>query len=124
MERGLASAEQALSDVRYLLLDDRLDSAANRVYYAAFYASLAALAHLGFRPAKSHGGVIRQVNRQLVQTSILNRRFASVLRDTYDLRRLSDYELFTSFPQDRILAIADEVEAYIGAIRDIVARRD
>ena len=42
-------ADEALSDARYLLNDNRLKAAANRAYYAMFHAAQAALSHVNVR---------------------------------------------------------------------------
>ena len=63
--KQLAKADEALDDARYLLEGGRLQSVANRAYYAMFYAALAALMKSGGELPRTHGGVENQFGLRL-----------------------------------------------------------
>ena len=54
----LESADEALSDAQYLLEGRRLKAAANRAYYAMFYAVQAALAAADVDRPRTHSGAV------------------------------------------------------------------
>ena len=96
VKRQLESADEALSDARYLLDGSRLKAAANRAYYAMFHTVHAALAVANVGRPRTHSGAISLFNRHFVRTNQLDVQFARDLQDAYDLRQRSDYEVFVS----------------------------
>ena len=120
--KALEAADQALSDARYLLEDGRLQAAANRIYYAAFYATEAALCHSGHRPSRSHGGVLRQFEQVYVHTGMIDRQLGRLLRDTYNLRRMGDYQFFATIAAEDVGSVVDDIAHFMVIIKDLVGQ--
>jgi uncharacterized protein (UPF0332 family) len=84
-ERAVRTLENAKANIGLLP-----DTAANRAYYAAFFAVSALFAHEG-KLFKKHSGLRSAVHRDLINT----RRWPVSLGDDYDtlmdLRELADY---------------------------------
>lgn len=66
------------------------DGAANRTYYAMFYAAVAMLAKQDVS-ARTHSGVLALVDRELVRLGLLPRQEAAHLREAFRLRQRADY---------------------------------
>ena len=66
------------------------DGAANRVYYAMFYAAVAMLTKHDVS-ARTHSGVLALVDRELVRPGLLPRQQAAHLREAFRLRQRADY---------------------------------
>ena len=116
--KQLAKADEALADAEYLLEGGRLRAVANRAYYAMFYAALAALMQSGGDIPRTHGGVENQFGLRYVTTAIFDAELAGTLQDTYELRRMNDYELYTSTADEVELAVRN-AQAFVAEIRRV-----
>ena len=116
--RQLESADETLRDAELLLRNSHLRAAANRAYYAMFYAAMAALMRSGGDLPRTHGGVTNQFGLHYVRTGIVDPELAGTLQDTYELRRKSDYELDVNFAEDQIRQAVQNARAFVSAIRD------
>ncbi len=75
------------------------DSAANRAYYAVFYAMLSVTALDGFESSK-HSGVISYFNHHYVKTGIFSREISDMITDASKQRERADYKNFYTTPHD------------------------
>ncbi len=96
-ERYLAKARENLASARAETRAHRYNSVANRAYYAAFQAAVAALIHAGIRPANDDWGhrfVMSEFSAKLViRRRKLPRRYRRTLNDLFDRRVRADYRL-------------------------------
>ena len=74
MERAI----ETLQEARLMLEHGHLHGAANRIYYACFYATVALLLTRGLSSPK-HSGVMALFNRHFVKEGIVPRRTGEVL---------------------------------------------
>lgn len=117
MARQLESADEALDAAELLLKNDHLKVAANRAYYAMFYATMAALMRSGGDLPRTHGGVTNQFGLHYVRAGIIDPELAGTLQDTYELRRQSDYELEVNFAEDDIRQAVQNARAFVSEVR-------
>ena len=75
------------------------DSAANRAYYAVFYAMLSVTALDGFESSK-HSGVISYFNHHYVKTGLFSREISDMITDASKQRERADYKNFYTTPHD------------------------
>jgi uncharacterized protein (UPF0332 family) len=108
----LRRSEQALGDARMLLGAGARESAASRLYYAAFHAARATLTVRG-KYAKTHSG----------QITLFQATFgpAPLLSHLLELRASADYgkEPFTT-PTETIARALDETSTFVARCRLIV----
>ena len=116
--KQLAKAEEALAAAEYLLEGGYLQAVANRAYYAMFYAALAALMQSGGELPRTHGGVKNQFGLRYVTTGIFDSELAGTLQDTYELRRMNDYELYTS-TEDEVEQAVQNAQAFVAEIKRV-----
>jgi uncharacterized protein (UPF0332 family) len=83
-------AGQSIQAARQLTSNGFHDFAASRAYYAAFYASSAALLHEGLEFGK-HSAVIASFHQTLVKTGKLDKEHGKVLNWLFEIRGLGDY---------------------------------
>jgi len=81
----LDGAGEALRDAEFLLAAGRLRSTANRLYYAAFYAAVAALLTKRLEYSK-HSAVIAFFDREFIRTGILPKEFSRALHRAFNER--------------------------------------
>ena len=100
--RFFAKAEENIASAADDLAAGRYNACANRCYYAAFHAAIAALIGAGVRPPRDRWGhdfVQAQIAGELV-----NRRkeyppeYKEMLPRLFELRRLADYQVADANP--------------------------
>lgn len=122
VRRQLQLADEALNDAKYLLQGSRLKAAANRAYYAMFHAVMAALADARLRPPRTHSGAISLFGRHHIRTGKMDRQFARDLRDAYNLRQQSDYEIFAEVGDEQVRVTVGRAEAFVTEIKRLFER--
>ena len=93
--------------------------AANRLYYAAYYASLALLVQYGL-VAKSHAGVIAMVGQNFVVNGVVSKEVAKLLARLQNMRKTGDYDDFIEWHQEEVEPLFVKVEDYINKIKSLV----
>ena len=94
-ERYLRKARESLASAKADVAVGRYNSAANRAYYAAFQAAVAALIHNSIQPAKAwqHKFVTSQLSGKLIKRrKLLPSVLTAMLDDLFRFRALGDYE--------------------------------
>jgi uncharacterized protein (UPF0332 family) len=86
----LARAHETIEDARLLLERGRLPAAANRIYYATFYAATALLITKGLSSSR-HTGIISLFHREFVKTREFPSDLAQFIDVAFDERLESDY---------------------------------
>ena len=92
------------------------DTAANRAYYAVFYAMLSVTALDGFESSK-HSGVISYFNHHYVKTGIFSREISDMITDTSIQRDRADYKNFYTTPNDKAQEQIHNAENVIRIVR-------
>lgn len=93
--------------------------AANRLYYAAYYASSALLISAGY-VAKTHDGTIGLIGQHYVRTGILTNEDGSLLARLQNMRHTGDYDDFLDWTQEDVEPYILKTEAFIKKIKDII----
>lgn len=124
-ERYLRKARESLASAEADVAAGRCNSAANRAYYAAFQAAIAALIHHGASPSAEwkHDFVGAEFSSKLIRRrKVFGQPYARVLRDLFDLRLVADYREYGVSKRESRIAVrqAGEVfgliEKWIGVI--------
>lgn len=95
--------------------------AANRLYYACFYAVNALLAKDDIS-ASTHNGVRTEFFKQYVKTGFLGKEFSSLYSNLMSNRHESDYDDFIEFSEKEISPLFSEVQAFLESIRNIIEK--
>lgn len=67
------------------------ETAANRLYYAAYYAVSALLIAYKYE-ASTHNGVIQMFGKAFIRTGVINREYGKIFNQLFSLRMTGDYE--------------------------------
>ncbi len=105
-------AREALTDAGILAKEERWKSAANRMYYACFYA---VSAYLAFRDIKAttHSGLKSAFNQELVKTGKIAKTAGILFNKLFYIRQEADYEDFATIQADEIQSMLPEVEILV-----------
>lgn len=93
--------------------------AANRLYYAAYYASVALLIYKGLETS-THKGAIRMIGQMAVKDSVLTIDDARLLARLFSMRQTGDYEDLFDWEEDDVSPLIPKVENYIDRIVGLV----
>lgn len=115
IERLLAKARQALSTAARDLGTGDTDAAANRCYYAAFYAAWALFAASGLEKPKTHSGLIAEFSRRFVKDGPFDRTLGATLGKLEGLRSYADYTLEHT-PKEKAEQALEAASGFIAAI--------
>jgi uncharacterized protein (UPF0332 family) len=115
IEYRLDEAGEALRDAELLLDAGRHRSAANRLYYAAFYAALAALLTKRLEYSK-HSAVIAFFDKELIRTGILPKEFSRTLHRAFNERQQDDYMPFVEMDPDDLKQLLGNVRSMVDGI--------
>lgn len=111
-----------LVEARDCAEDNHWTLSANRLYYAAYYASKALLIQNGI-VAKSHEGVIGMIGQNFVVKDIVPKEDAKLLARLQNMRKTGDYDDFIEWHQEEVEPLFEKVENYINLIKILVEQK-
>lgn len=112
-------ADVALEDATFLTDAGKYNLAANRLYYALYYAASALLLSKGIA-TKRHSGMITQMHMNFVKTGILTTDEGALFKVMFDLRHEGDYEDFVDVERIDIEEYTPQVRALVEKLKDLV----
>ena len=96
-----------------------VNSCINRLYYAAFYATIALLLNNGIE-AKSHNGVKKKLGEEFVHKGIISKELAKTYSVLSDYRHKGDYDDLFDFDKVEVEKLMIPAKEYIDRIEEIV----
>ena len=93
--------------------------AANRLYYAVYYAATALLINNG-HITRTHSGMITQINIHFVLPGILTKADGRLINKIFDLRQEADYDDFIDADENDIKEYFPQVKALIEKIVSLI----
>jgi uncharacterized protein (UPF0332 family) len=115
----LSRADETMVEAKTLADINHWNTAANRLYYACFYAILACFVDKKLNVA-THGGVKTLFNLHLVKTGLVDKKWTKHYSDLFNKRQESDYKDFQVFVQEDIEHLIPETEEFIKIIKQII----
>jgi uncharacterized protein (UPF0332 family) len=111
----LEQAKEALRDAELLLDEGRYRAAANRLYYACFYAVVATLLTRRLQYSK-HAAVIAFFDKEFILSSQLPKEYSRTLHRAFNERQQDDYMPFVEMDADEIKSLCLDVKALVNGI--------
>jgi len=90
----LSEAKTATQNGSYLL-------AANRIYYASFYAVSALGLKQGYSTSK-HGQLLGWFNQYFIKPKLIEKNYGEFYQNAFQMRQQSDYDDFVEFAKESI----------------------
>lgn len=119
VEYRLEKATDTIKEVKDIGSLGYWNLAANRLYYAAYYASIALLISQGIE-ATTHKGAIRMIGQSFVKTGLLTNDDARLLGRLFSMRQSGDYEDMFDWDEDDVAPLIPKVEEYIKRIKELI----
>jgi len=117
----LHQAKETYAEVSILINNALWRTAANRLYYACFYATSALLVHYGYQ-AHTHSGLIGLFGLHFVKTKIIKDETASVLRLLFELRQKGDYDVWIEINPQMVIPLVDPAKKFIDCIEQLLIK--
>ena len=105
----------------YMLENNKLIAAVNRIYYAIFYEVLALLLTKGFSSSK-HSGVRSLFNKEFVKPGIISEEYGDFYNRMFGFRQRGDYEDFVEFDYDKVKSWFDSTKDFINSIEQAIRK--
>ncbi len=121
IEEELDIAEKRLKAAEILLKEGMLADAVNRVYYAIFYAAKAMLNSAGY-DAKTHSGLISEFGLRLVKEGFVSRKYGKILRNAFEKRESSDYEIGAIFERREVESLLKDAKEFLKKAKKFVKK--
>ena len=117
----LQRAHDTFNEVRGNVEMKYWHSAANRLYYACYYAVLGLLLKFGYT-ARTHGGVFGLFGMHFVTTGLISKEQNKLYRKIYDLRQSGDYDDWFNIEAEDIKPLVEPAEKFIADIENLINR--
>lgn len=111
----LEQANTAIDEVYFLLENNKLIIAVNRIYYGMYYALTALALKHKFRTSK-HRQLIGWLNKTFVATGLIPTKYARMVQDAFFSRQRGDYEAFVTFKKGKVEEMLRDMIEFIGMV--------
>ena len=96
IEYRLQQAKDTIDLAKFLVSNDKLVIAVNRIYYGMYYALTALALQSKFETSK-HGQLIGWFNKEFISSKKVDSKFGKILRNAFQNRTKGDYDAFINF---------------------------
>ena len=115
----MEKAINTFSEIALLTSNKLWHNAANRLYYACFYAVTALLIKNGIA-TKTHHGVSNQFGLHFVKTGVFTQIEGRLFKDLFGLRQDGDYEDWVDIIEDDVMPLIEPVRKFIEKIERLI----
>ena len=115
----LERAKESLIDVHISVQNERWNNAANRLYYACFYAAIALLLKDGYE-TRTHNGVRMLLGLHYVKTGIISKEQNKAYRRMFDIRQTGDYDDLIMITENKVLPLLEPAKQFIETIEKLI----
>jgi len=115
----LKRARETYQDAIFLYERASINSSVNRLYYAAFYATIALLLNKDIE-VKSHKGVKQKLGEEFVLKGIISKDLAKTYSILSDYRHKGDYDDLFDFEKEIVIQLLSQVKDYIDKVEEII----
>jgi len=115
----LDNARQTFEDAKIIISNKLWKAAANRLYYACYYAASALIIKLGLE-AKTHAGIIRLLGLHVISKNLLKKELGDMYYKLFSLRLRGDYDDWIVVNEDDIIPLLEPAKQFISEIENLI----
>ena len=115
----LQRANETMTEVKGTMQLGYWRVAANRLYYACYYATSALLINSNLT-AHTHSGVINQFSLHFVLNGMISKEHGKLLKRLFELRQNSDYNDWFYIEEEDVKPYIEPVERFIAEIENLI----
>lgn len=116
----LDRADETLKEVDILAKEAHFNAAANRLYYACYYAVSALLVGNGLN-TQSHAGAKTLLGLHFVSKGLLSNEYGKTFSRLFEIRHSGDYDDFVYCDKEMIDEYTPKVDDFICAIKTLLS---
>ena len=117
----LERADETLKEVEILANESHYNAAANRLYYACYYAATALLVANGYN-SQTHAGTKTLLGLHFVSKGLLSNEYGKTFSRLFEIRHSSDYDDFVYCDKAMIDEYTPKAKEFISAIKMLLKK--
>jgi uncharacterized protein (UPF0332 family) len=114
----LQRAKETMTEVHGVIQFGYWRNAANRLYYACYYAVCALLIKNGIT-AHTHAGVINQFGQYFIAKGIINMEQGKLFKQLFNLRQTGDYDDWIVIKKEDVMPLIEPAAEFIAEIEKL-----
>jgi len=122
VEYRLKKAKETFAEIPILVENKLWRNAANRLYYACFYAASALLIRDGHQ-THSHNGVKNVLSLYYIKENKIDKSLIKLYGQLFNMRQKGDYEDWVIVEEDDIIPFIEPSEKFITEIERIINKQ-
>ena len=111
--------KDTVEDVSFLIENNKLFLAINRIYYGLYYILSALAVSYQFSTSK-HTQLIGWFNKNFVKENKIDIKYAKYIQEAFEKRSKGDYDLFVEFSEDDVKDIFKKMKETISEIEKLI----
>ena len=115
LERSL----ETISEAEQAIQNNHLHLAANRIYYAIFYAISALAVKNNFSTLK-HSTLLSWFNNEFVKKQIITKELGNIYNIAFQNRMKGDYDDLITFSKESILENINQMKLFVQEIKQLI----
>lgn len=112
-------AHDAIEEVEFLIKNNRLKLAVNRIYYGMFYI-LNVLALKNKYNTSKHHQLIGWFNKNFIKDKKIDRKYGEIVRNAFDSRSESDYGVMVAYKKEDVEKMLSDMKDFISTIENYI----
>lgn len=121
VELELERTDRIMQQLPTLITQQYWDTAANRMYYAAFHAVSALLIYNAIQ-VRTHKGSIVVFNKEFVRTGVFSEEEGKLYAQLEGLRERGDYNCFIDASEQEVVPLLKPLHAFIDKIKGLIVK--
>jgi uncharacterized protein (UPF0332 family) len=122
VEYRLRKAKETFAEIPILIENKLWRNAANRLYYACFYAASALLINDGHQ-TNSHNGVKSVLSLYYIKENKIDKSLIKLYGQLFNMRQRGDYEDWVIIEEDDITTLIEPSEKFIVEMERIINKQ-
>ena len=111
-------AKDTVEDVNFLIENNKLFLAINRIYYGLYYMLSALAVNYQFVTSK-HTQLIGWFNKNFAKENKIDIKYAKYIQEAFEKRNKGDYDVFVEFSEDDVKDIFGKMKETISEIEKL-----
>ena len=117
IEKSIATLE----DSKFLIENNKLEIAANRLYYSIFHILSALAEKYNFETSK-HIQLLGWFNKNFIINNKVDKKYGKIAHKLFDLRSKADYDYYTSFNLEQVNDMYNDANSFIKEILYLIKK--
>lgn len=115
----LEQAHEMVEEARFLIDNNKLKTAVNRIYYGMFYILCGLALKYQFYTSKHHQ-LIGWFNKTFIKEKIIDQKYGDIIRKSFSKRSDSDYGVMVKFEKIDVEKMLEDMKEFIAVIERLI----